>query len=670
MRIIYWLGCFLLVIPVAVLSNNPNTDTDSLKAELKKAGPVTERIRIMNQLAWAYRNYQPDSAIFYGNAALKLAMNSGHDEYQSETLSFIGLAYRTITEYDSSMNYFREALKLAEKRHDTIQIAYGHNNIGGMYRLKSTYFQALNHILKAYHLFEQVNDRQGMIYCAVNLGVLYRYQHDYQQSYKYLNEAMAYRKKHGDERGLATVYSLLAENYFEEQRYHEAMKYYRLAGDIFAASGGSFEKAANLNGKAGVCFAEGKTDTALKYRQKALMLAASIDAHDQEIRALIGLAKIAARNRQFDQAIMLDQQAIQKAKTYHLEDRLLEGWLTMTHICTESGDPAKALTAYQSYIALKDTIFNNEKSWQLAELQTAFETHQKTVQLNQQQQEIQAQKIRIWFLVSGMILILTVLVFLYFYYSNKLKMTRILKHEKQKVDQQKETLLHLNKTKDDLMAIIAHDLRNPFQAMLGLSEVLYENEELQHLETVKKLAGKLNQTAESAYTFLETLLNWSKVQFNQGHLEKQPVNIEKVIDHTFKLFEYDANEKKITLNKVLSHKKTLLSDENILFTALRNLVSNAIKFTPQGGSITIHSRDETDKICIDVTDTGVGIAAENLDNIFDKLPTVATQGTNHERGTGLGLSLCRNFITLAGGTISVQSRPGKGSTFTICLPIL
>jgi len=226
----------------------------------------------------------------------------------------------------------------------------------------------------------------------------------------------------------------------------------------------------------------------------------------------------------------------------------------------------------------------------------------------------------------------------------------------------------LNDTKDKFFSIIAHDLKNPFGSLLGASEYLYKEIDKHEIQKARKLSKILYDSSRNAYDILSNLLNWSRSQ--SGNLDFNPmrVNLYEIVDKNVKLSAVQAAEKDIDIQVKLKDSFECTADPDMLNTILRNLISNALKFTPDGGKVIIDASRNDDEVVILVKDTGTGMGKEDLDKLFRIDVKHISVGTNNERGTGLGLILCKEFIQYHGGNIWVESQPQKGSTFYFSIP--
>ncbi len=231
-----------------------------------------------------------------------------------------------------------------------------------------------------------------------------------------------------------------------------------------------------------------------------------------------------------------------------------------------------------------------------------------------------------------------------------------------------EQAIQLNKAKDQLLAILGHDLRNQFTGLIGYSGYLVEN--LQNLNDVelKDIANQITNSAQNAYSLLDEILVWSKAQANRTTFEPQKLSFSDICREIIEFLKPSALAKTITLNCNNKTDITLFADKDMLKTVLRNLISNAIKFTDKLGVINIIASQGSGNVTISVSDNGTGISAESLPKLFDASQILTTQGTKGEKGTGLGLLLCKEFVEKHGGKIWAESELGKGSIFSFNIP--
>ena len=233
-----------------------------------------------------------------------------------------------------------------------------------------------------------------------------------------------------------------------------------------------------------------------------------------------------------------------------------------------------------------------------------------------------------------------------------------------------EELESLNSSKDKFFSIISHDLRNPFNSLLGFSELLANNIEDLTEQEIKDSAKTLNRTAHNLFNLLTNLLEWSKLQNGTFKIEKTEIILSEVINYTLDSFSESIRAKDIAIMRETESELKVLADRNMIDSAVRNLISNAIKFSNTGGIITIGCVANGKVAELFVTDSGVGIPEEDQERIFKIEKQFSTEGTNNEKGTGFGLLLCKEMVEKNGGSIRFKSKKDEGSTFTISLPLI
>ncbi len=242
--------------------------------------------------------------------------------------------------------------------------------------------------------------------------------------------------------------------------------------------------------------------------------------------------------------------------------------------------------------------------------------------------------------------------------------------ETEQLLKEKEThLRELISTKDKLFSIIAHDLRSPFNAILGFSELLITNK--QDIESVdeEKYIEIINSSTKNTLILLDNLLNWAKAQTGQIIYKQEKINLSSIITEIQEMSNSIARIKGISLTYIQTDQVEVYADINMLKTILLNLISNAVKFTNSNGEITLSAKQSGDNIEITVSDNGIGMSEQVIQNLFKIDESLIATGTANEKGSGLGLMLCKEFVEKHGGRIWVKSEVGKGSDFTFSLPL-
>ncbi|MDQ1265027.1 MAG: domain S-box protein [Bacteroidota bacterium] len=230
-------------------------------------------------------------------------------------------------------------------------------------------------------------------------------------------------------------------------------------------------------------------------------------------------------------------------------------------------------------------------------------------------------------------------------------------------------LENIIKNRDQMFKIIAHDLRSPFNGLLGFSNILVDEFDTLPKEEIQEYTIMNHTLIKNIYNLLENLLSWVLIQQDRIVIKKADVNINMALTKLIDVYKGNTDKKNITVDLKISDNINIFTDSNLLFTVFRNLISNAIKFTPDNGKITVSAKEENSQVFFSVSDTGVGIPENLKEKIMQPGELFSTQGTASEKGSGLGLMLCKEYIEKLGGRIWFESEEGKGTTFYFSLPI-
>ena len=231
------------------------------------------------------------------------------------------------------------------------------------------------------------------------------------------------------------------------------------------------------------------------------------------------------------------------------------------------------------------------------------------------------------------------------------------------------SLIELNATKDKFFSIIAHDLKTPFNSIIGFSELLVDNVKENDYDKVAEFAGIILQSSKRAMDLLINLMEWSQLQSGRMDFNPELFDVSMLIDEVILLLKGIADQKSITIENQLTRSVQVFADMEMISAVMRNLISNALKFTQTGGCISISALSKENEVIITVSDNGVGLPEDRINKLFILSESYSTPGTNKEKGTGLGLILCNEFIKKNNGLIWVESEIGKGSSFSFSLPL-
>lgn len=306
-----------------------------------------------------------------------------------------------------------------------------------------------------------------------------------------------------------------------------------------------------------------------------------------------------------------------------------------------------------TYLKENGSVIPNEEHPALLTLSTGKPVHQVIMGIKKPTEEIK------WISINSDVLYLS---------ENTRPFAMVTFSDISRIKKSEQELRELNATKDKFFSIIAHDLLNPFNSLLGFSILLITKLNNNKTEKIDYLAKLIHQSAQQGYILLKNLLEWSRSQTGKIIYNPERVNLSEMINEIFQLHHFNAERKNIILNFTTDQNTIVYADSNMLHTILRNLISNALKYTGQNGTVSVHSKKLDKYVEISVQDTGIGMDEKMINNLFQIGNQFTTKGTDDEKGTGLGLIICKDFIERHGGTLKIKSKKGMGSTFSFTIP--
>lgn len=289
----------------------------------------------------------------------------------------------------------------------------------------------------------------------------------------------------------------------------------------------------------------------------------------------------------------------------------------------------------------------------------------KDVQITRQEQQLEVQKLLLFYTCCILTLALLLALVMFNNWKRIRNNNRNLRNRNDEIRAQAEQLNNLNAAKDKLFSIISHDLRAPVASLKALMSIMGKSNlsEKEFASTIEKLKTRL----DSVYDDLDNMLEWAQSQLKGLQVNTESFDLRLLADLKIELFRETARIKNITLINDIEKGSYVLADKNHISLVLRNLLANAIKFTPHGGCVRVYCEGHDEQMEIFISDSGIGMCPDELKRLFDTSTHFTKRGTNDEKGAGIGLLLTKEFIENNGGSLSVQSEPGKGSTFSFSL---
>lgn len=599
---------------------------DSLWRVVKAGKRDTNEVNALLKLAQSYWYEKPDSAEIISKKATELAQKLHFARGEAYGLTGVGVSYYMRSNYLVALEYYLKALPIHEREKNQNGIAACLNNIGEIYRLQNQNNNALKYYERALELAQKNNNKPHISAITNNIAIIYHDKKDLKQSIFYYEWSLKLKRELHDEIGESTVLNNLGTIYRDQKLDSKSLAAFTQACAISHRIGDLQGEAACHNNLAHYHLRHNAPDKSLSHGLQALKLSQSLDDD--------GMAKEAA--------------------------------FTVSDTYLALKDTAHAYKYYAMGDELEDSIFTHDRERAIQELAIQYDAEQskRDIKLLQQDNALHEAELRERNFQRNTLLGILIISFLL--------VLILLKNSRQKqrmmteLQSQRDKLNTLNTVKDKLFAIIGHDLRGPLASIKGFVSLLASDS--LSPEQVKRMADRLNVLTASAMETLDNLLQWSISQA-KGELQNiTKQDLHKLIEYQFLFFKEIAAPKRISLINDIPIDTYVWADHDQLSFILRNLIANAVKFTHAFGSVKVSiSYEANDMISLHVADTGVGMSAESVARLFHPDTHFSTVGTAQEKGTGLGLIVCAEFAQANGGSISVSSEEGKGSTFSVTL---
>lgn len=642
---------------------------DSLHLLLLEDLPEEQAVMHRARLSQAYWTVHLDSSFLHGRRAKEQAEALDHPAALAKAQNSLGGAFFLRGAFREAILEFEAAHGLRRDLGDHDGAAACLNNLGNVFLEQGNLSRALDYFLRSLQLEERHGTARGRAIALLNIATVHFKQQDWERSRRYTNQALSeFEKLPGEEWYRSYAYNNLGNIAYEADRdYHRALDYHRQALELRRIAGSPGEMCGSLINIGAVYLAMEAPDQALAYLDQAQDTALTHGNRTALPDILINRGKAYEQKGAPARAIQLYRQAFGEARRTGAAPKIYDAADRLSDALHEAGNYREAYDYEVIASAYRDSLLNEEKVRELTQLEMEYAfDKERSVQEQNAQRALNRQK---YIRNTALLFFAFSLLALWLLYRDRRRVrssNTLLNQKNREIEQQKEALNVLNDTKDKLFSVIAHDLRAP---LAGLKSVMiFADSDDITPEEIKSLLPQMNKSLDDASGLLENLLFWARTQMDGEHLEKEEIDLKVLIDDTVNLLAPQARNKNITLESNVASRLIASADENMIYLILRNLISNALKFTQSGGTVTVSAEPCGHHICLSIRDTGIGISPEDQAKLFSN-EFFSTAGTNREKGTGLGLMLSRDFVHLHGGTLTVDSTPGEGSIFKFTIPV-
>ncbi len=603
----------LIIISLLLISNvSAHVNLDSLDQELLNL-KGTKRVDVLNQLAFSYKEIDHDKSLEYCSKALE---SSKELEYKS------GKAFALKT---------KASLALSK---DNVKNATVYN-------------------LESLSIYESIGDKDGESTLLNNLGTVFSHIGEFEKGLEYFHKSLVLEKELGNKLGMARAYNNIGAACQELERYTEANKNYLETLSICNELNNQYGIALSLK-NIGIVYAEQKNFAkALEYSRRALIIDIENNQPKEIIRTKLVLGNIYLELENYSTAKQYLAEALASAQEMNEQQLIRLSHMHLSDYNRRVGDFENAYKNHVVFSEMEDSITNIEVREKIADAEEKYESVKSKTQLALQEKEIEKQILVNAIILLVLFFVVIIAIVLFQKYRLKSKINKELKDS--------------NATKDRFFTIIAHDLKSPFNGLLGATSMLLEENNNQSEDDKKELTKVVHNLSLKVYNLLEGLLDWSSSQTGKMSYEPEDTNLHKSVASIIDLLETNATSKDITILNSIDETISVFADAKATETVLRNLIANAIKFTNLSGKIIVEAENKDDEVCVSISDNGIGMSKEVQNKLFRIDLHHSTAGTAKESGTGIGLIICKELVEKQNGRIFVESELGKGSKFTFTL---
>ncbi len=674
---------------------------DSLRTELPADINVYDPASLVD---WAVdrlkqRNFKQLEPVL--KECIQLSQDQGNQKLLAYSCHYLADYYYSTNRFPEAISQYIENLHRFELLHDTLLITRTKSSISLIHHLNKQYDKALSEYIE---LFDELSHypplgplmKGEMLTVLLNITNLLMEIEEFGKVIAYSPKAIALAREVKDSVILGALLNTLGITYSNLRNFEKSKTYYTQAAHIYQKSNNTFNLSFVQNNLGDLFIKRGEYDSALVYLNRSLEGFIKKEYDIGILSSQLGIAKVLNKLGRISEARSKLIETIEQCTHESHSQILLESYKEFSGLEFQQERYKEAYLYHVRYKELNDSLFDLQKQQQLVEMETLFDTRQKENEIEalkaQNQRNETIIKLNRRLLFMGMLVSLIIVSFaitFFFQLGQKRKANLELKEQNRHIESQNQLLHTLNqemkemnqklmqsenelkkniKEKNQFISILAHDVRNPFQSVLGFAELLYIKHDQYSEIQRKESAFEVYNSCKIVHHFFENLLTWSQSQTQGLNFTPHPFNLYSLVSHVLLLNQCTAQKKEIQLINNVSPETIVNADRAMFDTIIRNLISNAIKFTPSEGFVMISSKIEDKVLIVCIEDNGIGISKKMTEKLFRIDASAKRTGTHDEKGTGLGLILCKDFIDYHQGKIWVESQPDFGSKFYVSIP--
>lgn len=670
MRILLFI--FYIIAALQVFSQ---TKVDSLLQLCDKATEI-QKAAIYNELSFQTRSDTVKSNQ-YSRLAFQLATKHKQIPELAKSIYYLAETNYYSREFSKAIPQYEKAIPLFESLKDSFNITNCYNSIGLCYHQMYKGDKAIELFIKALRSCE--HDTEYTADIISNIAMAHVKMNNFRDAISNYKKALNLNTLIKDSASMAVNYNGLGDTYSNMNKPDSAIVNFWLAYKLFGKLRKTgYETIALTNIATLYPYYPDSLDKAIAYFNRASEQFKKLGWNQFEYEIRHGIGVVYQKKGEYNKALQSFRESLKIADEFKKGFAMKRSnYLKMAETYKLMGDYKNAFKYHELFAQYNDSMTQKEKYEQLANLEKQYETEKKQNEIirlkgKQELMDIQLRKNK-QLKILGFITICLLLIFVMYglkRYYEKIKLNNLLENKNRTIEQSEKELIRLNVAKNKFFSIIAHDLKNPFHTVMGYSQLLSKEYDKFSEAERRKFASDINQSTTNIFRLLQNLLEWSRSQTGRLVFLPREVEFGYIMKNALSVLRPLANQKHISIDLNYEEDLSVFADPQMIETVLRNLINNAIKFTPENGKITLTACKTDNQVEIKITDTGIGISSEELLTLFKIDSTIKRKGTNNEDGSGLGLILCKEFVEKHNGEIGVESIQGKGSSFYFTLPVV
>ena len=659
-----------------------NIFPDSLEPLAERGLVVAKKIADVNGMAECMKllsiaNYykgQLEKAIAYNKLALIIYQQTNNKKGQGFIYNSLAIIFHQQSKYNEAIEYYKKSLSFRQEISDINGISACYNNIGNSLYNQMKYTEAFIYMMKGLKLREDLQDKDLIANSLNNIAGVYSAIGNYKEALEYLQRAIAIYKSNNNILGLVEAYYNIGLLYYNLKNYEQATFYQSKGYQLALTTGYKFDESLCILALADIFSKQKKYEKALDYYMMAKKRGEKLYGLEQEAEINIGIGSVYVNTGKTQLGIEYLIKGYQIARDFNFLIPIPDATSSLAKAYLSLNDFKNAYKFKELNAIYNDSNNNKETNKKIAENQFNYELDKKQskIELLEKDKAIKEEETtRQKYITIGLLSFLIISVFIIMRLINNVKKEKETKElilkQKFEIEEQSTKLSQMNQLKDKTFSILSHDLRSPLGALVQILEMLDDKSiSIQEFSELKK---KLDLQLTYLNRFLENLLLWSKSHMEEDFaIQIKQINLFEIVNQNQELLQESANQKQIEIKNHIHQDTCIMADFDQIDLVLRNLLSNALKFTSNSGKIEVMAKENNNEIVVSVTDNGIGMDSETAKNLFDNKERKSSIGTIGEKGTGLGLLICKEFINKHGGKIWAESEPKKGSTFYFSLP--